>query len=136
MKGVVLGIFIGFGIIALAFMPLPISRKATVQAQSKVPSAAPPAQQQAEQKKSEHGRQFYGRTFYEGVITSVYYYPEGPDANHSAAQTHIKFDHDDNLDVWFCGDQRARIKPGPGKRRIMLSYEPSTDCVTNWEFAR
>lgn len=103
----------------------------TFAAVKQAPAYAPP--QQAAEAEPQPDRPFYGQSFHEGAVTSVYFYPEGTDGVDASA-THIKFDNKDDGDLWLCGDQRTKIKPSGVKRRMMWTAEPNTACVTNWKF--
>src|SRR5258708_33406901 len=57
---------------------------------------------------------FYGSTMYEGEVTSVYYYPKGPNSAPGEAVTHVKFNHheEDPEQIWLCGDHRNQFDVG------------------------
>lgn len=77
---------------------------------------------------------FYGSTIYEGEVTSVYWYPQGPDADHTAPQTHIKFNHHEEApeEIWLCGDTRSKLEVGRSYK-LLVTFEPKTDCISNWK---
>jgi hypothetical protein len=76
---------------------------------------------------------YYGSTYWDELLTSVYYYPtKGGDNNDLAVpSTHLKFDHRDDS-IWLCGDQRKSFTPGT-KYRLRVTYEPNQPCVSNWK---
>jgi len=75
---------------------------------------------------------FYGSTVYEGEVTSVYFYPEGPNGG-EVPQTHIKFNHheEEPEEIYLCGDARKAFDVG-NKYRMIVTFEPNTDCISNW----
>ena len=77
---------------------------------------------------------FYGSTIYEGEVTSVYWYPQGPDADHTLPQTHVKFNHHEEApeEIWLCGDTRSKIEVGRSYK-LFVTFEPNTDCISNWK---
>jgi hypothetical protein len=75
----------------------------------------------------------YGINWFQGTITSVYYYPQGgnDDTTPNGASTHIKFDHRED-DIWLCGDQRSKFEVG-NRYSMLVTFEANADCVTNWK---
>ena len=69
---------------------------------------------------------FFGSTYWDELLTSVYYYPE-----YSPAMTHLKFNHRED-DIWICGDQRRSFEAG-NRYRLLVTFEPNQPCVTNWK---
>jgi hypothetical protein len=95
-----------------------------------------------ESKPKIESKPFTGHSYYEGVITSVYFYPSGQDAvdlgggeivDIDVPVTHIKFDYNDSRDIWLCGDQRSHIKLGSFQTLIMSFESP---CVSKWRFEK
>ena len=72
---------------------------------------------------------YYGSTYWDELLTSVYYYPSGDKGD--AAVTHLKFDHRED-DIFLCGDQRKSFTPGT-KYKLLVTFEPNQPCVTNWK---
>jgi hypothetical protein len=107
------------------------------QAETQEPSKPSPKQattapaDNSQQEEQQPEPPYYGSTYWNEVLTSVYFYPKGS-SDHEGAVTHLKFDHRED-DLWLCGDQRKSFKPG---RRIQLSvtFEANQPCVTNWNF--
>jgi hypothetical protein len=120
--------------------PAPVKTRVptlSTQAEPQVPPSPPPdtagtAPAGSSEPKKEVS--FYGSTIYEGEITSVYFYPQGPDGN-EVGQTHIKFNHheEQSEEIYICGDVRSKIEVG-GKYRMLVTFEPNMDCISNWRF--
>jgi hypothetical protein len=93
------------------------------------PAPPKPPDPPKEEAKSQRQSPFYGSTFWDELLTSVYYYPKDGDGD--TAMTHLKFNHRDD-DIWLCGDQRRSFFPG---RRVKLTvtFEPNQPCATNWQ---
>lgn len=83
----------------------------------------------AKDKEEKKDPPFFGSTYWDETLTSVYYYPStGPD---DPAETHLKFSHRED-DIWLCGDQRRGFEPG-NRYRLVVTFEPNQPCVTNWK---
>jgi len=76
---------------------------------------------------------YYGSTYWEELLTSVYYYPAqgGDNGDLTVPSTHLKFNHRDDA-LWLCGDQRKIFEPGR-TYRLLVTFEPNQPCVTNWK---
>lgn len=85
---------------------------------------------------------YYGSTYWDELLTSVYYYPDALDqlepptfkSNEfglTVPATHLKFNHRDD-DVWLCGDQRKSFMPGH-IYELTVTFEANQPCVTNWK---
>jgi hypothetical protein len=96
-----------------------------------VPTPEPPKTPDAAAPHKEHP--FYGSTFFDGIVTSVYYYPSGgaSDGTPDGQSTHVKFDHRED-DLWICGDVRSKFDIGR-RTRMTVTFEANADCVTNWK---
>jgi len=92
-----------------------------------------PKQEQAAPEPKAEEPPYYGSTYWNELLTSVYYYPtKGGDNNDLAVpSTHLKFGHRDDS-IWLCGDQRKTFKPGY-LYRLTVTFEPNQPCATNWE---
>ena len=88
----------------------------------KEPDAAAPAPPKRESP-------FYGSTYWDELLTSVYFYPKDGDGEYDA--THLKFSHRED-DIWLCGDQRRAFKPGH-RIKLTVTFEPNRGCQTNWQ---
>ena len=97
------------------------------------PSASSPADTSTpapkEEKKEEKEAPFFGSTYWDETLTSVYYYPK--QVNDDMAETHLKFGHRED-DIWLCGDQRKNFEPGT-RYRLVVTFEPNAPCITNWK---
>jgi hypothetical protein len=98
-----------------------------------VPEPPQPSPKQEEAAPAPDDPPFYGSTMYEGEITSVYYYPKGPNSQPGVAQTHVKFNHHEEApeEIWLCGDHRRELEVGL-KYRLKVTFEPNEACITNW----
>lgn len=76
-------------------------------------------------------RPYYGKTLFEGEITSVYYYPQGLDEPPTLPSTHVRFNHTDD-DIWLCGDQRRKFEVG-GQYKLFVTFEANTECQAKWK---
>lgn len=76
-------------------------------------------------------RPYYGKTLFEGEITSVYYYPQGLDEPPTLPSTHVRFNHTDD-DIWLCGDQRRKFEVG-GQYKLFVTFEANTECQSKWK---
>jgi len=113
--------------------PTPVTKTRIVAAQAEEqpkPSPAP-----AEKTKE---APYYGKTYWDELLTSVYYYPEngltidaGTVIGAAVPATHLKFDHRED-DIWLCGDQRKSFEPG-NKYKLTVTFEPNQPCVSNWK---
>jgi hypothetical protein len=74
---------------------------------------------------------FYGSTYWDELLTSVYYYPVDPDVKGDVAETHLKFNHRED-DIWLCGDQRRFFEAG-NRIKLVVTFEPNQPCATNWK---
>jgi|SRR5271157_2009955 len=93
----------------------------------------PPAPPKDEAKPPVPELPYYGTTVFEGQVTSVYYYPQGPSSSPGASQTHIKFDHheEDPEKIYLCGDQRKSFEVAH-RYGLIVTFEPNTECASNW----
>jgi hypothetical protein len=100
------------------------------------PPAGSPAlaeKENREEPKKAEEPPYYGSTYWDELLTSVYYYPaKGGDSNDlTVPSTHLKFGHRDDS-IWLCGDQRKSFSPGT-KYRLLVTFEPNQPCVSNWK---
>lgn len=109
-------------------------RTVSPQAEPQEPPKPSPASTSApaEDQKDEKETPYYGSTYWDELLTSVYYYPEnGGKDNAAVPATHLKFNHRED-DVWVCGDQRKSFKPGH-RVRLTVTFEANQPCATNWQ---
>jgi hypothetical protein len=105
--------------------PAPRNRVPTItQTQTETPTPAPKAEPAPEKEPP-----YYGSTYWDELLTSVYYYPSGDKG--TVAVTHLKFGHRED-DIYLCGDQRKSFAPG-SKYRLLVTFEPNQPCITNWK---
>jgi hypothetical protein len=71
---------------------------------------------------------FFGSTYWDETLTSVYYYPAQD--KDDVSTTHLKFGHRED-DIFLCGDQRKSFEPGL-RYRLLVTFEPNAPCITNW----
>lgn len=92
----------------------------------KAPKEAPAAPEDKE-------RPYYGSGYYNELLTSVYFYPDGGSFQGSPDEpfTHLKFNHRED-DLYLCGDQRSKFLPGK-QYTLVVSFEPNRECATNWK---
>jgi hypothetical protein len=88
-----------------------------------------PAGNTAPAEEPEKKAPFYGTTYWDELLTSVYYYPKS--AGNDVAKTHLKFNHRED-DIWLCGDQRKFFTVGE-RTRLTITFELDQDCATNWQ---
>jgi hypothetical protein len=103
----------------------------STQAEPQEPPKPPPASQVPAEKSDDEAKKeppFYGSTYWDELLTSVYYYPKNGDGDF--AGTHLKFNHRED-DIWLCGDQRKSFEPG-NRYRLTVTFEPNAPCITNW----
>ena len=103
----------------------------STQAEPQEPPKPPPASQVPAEKSDYEAKKeppFYGSTFWDELLTSVYYYPKNGEGDF--AGTHLKFNHRED-DIWLCGDQRKSFEPG-NRYRLTVTFEPNAPCITNW----
>lgn len=72
---------------------------------------------------------YFGSTYWDELLTSVYYYPAQTNAEVSV--THLKFGHRED-DIYLCGDQRKNFEPG-ARVKLLVTFEPNAPCITNWK---
>jgi len=91
--------------------------------------AAPKPSPRDEEPPAKREAQYYGSTYWDELLTSVYFYPStGKD---DAAMTHLKFNHRED-DIWLCGALRRSFVAGE-RYRLLVTFEPNQPCVTNWK---
>lgn len=107
---------------------VPVAVGETVQTVPEPPQPSP-KEQEAVPDPPKKESPYYGSTYWDELLTSVYFYPK--DSNTDFDGTHLKFNHRED-DIWLCGDQRKSFKAG---RRIKLTitFEPNQPCATNWQ---
>lgn len=107
---------------------------------AEVPPPPPPAPAAAPEPEKKDDSPYYGSTYWDELLTSVYYYPdagdqlEGPPSFRGSKPlpaTHLKFNHRED-DVWLCGDQRKSFEPG-NRYRLLVTFELGQPCITNWK---
>ena len=99
------------------------------QAETQEPPKPPPASTTpAEDTTPKEDAPFFGSTYWDELLTSVYYYPKSVSL---PSMTHLKFGHRED-DIWLCGDQRKTFEPG-NRVRLLATFEPNQPCVTNWK---
>jgi hypothetical protein len=101
------------------------------QAETQEPPKPPPARTAPADQNEEEEKPapFYGSTYWDEVLTSVYYYPKS--AGNDVAKTHLKFNHRED-DIWLCGDQRKFFTVGE-RTRLTITFELDQPCATNWQ---
>jgi hypothetical protein len=112
---------------------VPVAVGETVQVVEKAPEPPKPSPKEQDEAPAPDDPPFYGSTMYEGIVTSVYYYPKGPNSQPGQAMTHVKFNHHEEQpeEIWLCGDRRNQFEVG-NKYRLRVSFEPNEACITNW----
>jgi hypothetical protein len=132
-----IGAAIAFGIVAVCLISTSIvvsrmalpppevknqrSRVPTMPAEANKPEPAPVPPPEKPDKEEEA---FFGSTYWDELLTSVYWYPE-------SKMTHLNFNHRDD-DIWLCDDQRRNFDPGK-RYKLSVTFEPNQPCATNWK---
>jgi hypothetical protein len=126
--------------------PTPVQRLAVAELdnmqRNRVPAIkeSTPAAPAAKEEEKKEDSPYYGSTYWDELLTSVYYYPDagdqltGPPSFRGSAAipaTHLKFSHRED-DVWLCGDQRKSFEPGR-RYHLRATFELAQPCVTNWK---
>ena len=93
------------------------------------PKPPPASTAPAEESDPQREPPYFGSTYFDELLTSVYYYPG--ETKGDAPMTHLKFSHREDL-VYLCGDQRKSFEPG-NRIRLMVTFEPNAPCITNWK---
>lgn len=91
------------------------------------PKSPPTATAPADKSDDDKELPYFGSTYWEEQLTSVYYYPKSVSL---PAQTHLKFNHRED-DLYLCGDQRRFFEPG-NRYKLLVTFEPNAPCITNW----
>lgn len=99
--------------------------KTSTQAEPQEQPKSPPTGNTAPAEKSDDEKeaQYFGSTYWDELLTSVYYYPD-------SKTTHLKFNHRED-DIYLCGDQRKNFEPG-NRYKLAVTFEPNAPCITNW----
>lgn len=135
--GSLIGIVVGVAAlcVALSIIMVVVTRASHEEHMQAITNRVPTPQTSPKEEETASGDPpFYGFTIYEGEITSVYFYPKGPNDAPSSPVTHVKFNHHEETpeELWLCGDHRNQFDVG-SKYRLTVSFEPNETCVTNFQ---
>ena len=84
---------------------------------------SPPTTTAPADNSDEKEAQYFGSTYWDEILTSVYWYPD-------SKVTHLKFGHRED-EIYLCGDHRKDFEPG-NRYKLVVTFEPNAPCITNW----